>query len=179
MTAAVDSMPRYVAFLRGVSPTNAKMPELVRCFTEAGFAEVKTVLGSGNVIFTVHAATARATLEARAERATADGLGRRFPTIVRSQKELGALLSSDPFAGLAVPNDAKRVITFLRQPPTRPPRLPIEQDGAAILKLAGTEVFTAYVPSPKGPVFMTLLERTFGQDITTRTLATVEKCARA
>jgi hypothetical protein len=40
-------------------------------------------------------------------------------------------------------------------------------------------VFTAYEPSPKGAVFMALLERTFGTDITTRTLATVEKCAAA
>jgi hypothetical protein len=32
---------------------------------------------------------------------------------------------------------------------------------------------------PKGPVFMSLLERTFGTDITTRTLDTVRKCASA
>ena len=171
-------MPRYVALLRGVTPTNARMPDLVRCFTEAGFTEVKTVLGSGNVIFTARAA-ARRTLEARAERAIDDGIGRRFPVIARSQQELVALLASEPFADLAVPSGANRVITFLRQAPDRAPRLPIEQDGAAILKLVGTEVLTAYQPSPKGPVFMTLLERTFGQDITTRTLATVEKCARA
>jgi hypothetical protein len=35
------------------------------------------------------------------------------------------------------------------------------------------------VPNANGPVFMTLLERTFGKDITTRTLDTVQKCARA
>jgi hypothetical protein len=40
-------------------------------------------------------------------------------------------------------------------------------------------VFIAYLPNDKGPVFMRLLERTFGQDITTRTLETVRKCARA
>jgi len=34
--------------------------------------------------------------------------------------------------------------------------------GAYILGVLGREVFTAYVPSPKGPVFMTLLEKTFG-----------------
>ena len=45
-------MPRYVAFLRGVSPMNAKMAELKRCFEHAGFEEVKTVLSSGNVVFT-------------------------------------------------------------------------------------------------------------------------------
>ena len=44
-------MPRYVAFLRGVSPMNAKMPELARCFEGSGFTEVKTVLSSGNLVF--------------------------------------------------------------------------------------------------------------------------------
>lgn len=171
-------MPRYVAFLRGVTPSNAKMPDLVRCFTEAGFTEVRTVLGSGNVIFTARAA-ARASLEARAERAIDEGLGRRFSVIARSQEELAALLASEPFADLAVPSGAKRVITFLRRPPDRAPALPIHQHGASILALVGSEVLTAYVRSPKGPVFMTLLERTFGQDITTRTLDTVEKCTRA
>jgi hypothetical protein len=46
-----------------------------------------------------------------------------------------------------------------------------------ILKVVGGEVLTVYEPHPKGPAFMTLLERTFGKDITTRTLATVQKCA--
>ena len=44
-------MPRYVAFLRGVSPMNAKMPELKRCFEVAGFSDVRTLLSSGNVVF--------------------------------------------------------------------------------------------------------------------------------
>ena len=45
------AMPRYVAFLRGVSPVNAKMTDLKRCFEEAGFTDVRTVLSSGNVVF--------------------------------------------------------------------------------------------------------------------------------
>jgi uncharacterized protein (DUF1697 family) len=38
--------------LRGVSPMNARMPELKRCFEAAGLEDVKTVLSSGNVAFT-------------------------------------------------------------------------------------------------------------------------------
>jgi uncharacterized protein (DUF1697 family) len=34
---------RYAAFLRGVMPTNCKMPELKRAFEDAGFKDVKTV----------------------------------------------------------------------------------------------------------------------------------------
>lgn len=57
--------------------------------------------------------------------------------------------------------------------------LPVERDGVRLLKQVATEVFTAYERNPKGPVFMTLLERTFGKEITSRTLGTVEKCAAA
>jgi len=54
-----------------------------------------------------------------------------------------------------------------------------ELDGATILAVPGNEDFTAYVRSPNGPVFMTLIETTFGKDLTTRTWDTVRKCARA
>ncbi|HEY7878690.1 MAG TPA: DUF1697 domain-containing protein [Gemmatimonadaceae bacterium] len=50
-------MPRYVAFLRGVMPTNAKMPALRRRFESAGFTDVATILGSGNVVFDARAAS--------------------------------------------------------------------------------------------------------------------------
>ena len=40
-------------------------------------------------------------------------------------------------------------------------------------------VFSAYVPSPKGPVFMTLIEKTFGKTVTTRTWETVGKIVKA
>lgn len=171
-------MPRYVAFLRGVSPMNAKMPELQRCFEAAGFADVRTLLSSGNVVFSTRASSSEA-LQRRAENAMQSGLGRSFGTIVRPAQHLQALIESDPFAEFELPPSAKRVVTFLRRPADAALALPIERDGASILKLAGAEVFAAYVPGPRGPVFMSLLERTFGKDITTRTLDTVRKCAHA
>lgn len=171
-------MSRYVAFLRGVSPTNAKMPALIRCFETAGFADVRTLLSSGNVVFSTRTSSPEA-LARRAEKAMESELGRSFSTIVRSTQHLQKLIEADPFAEFKLPPPAKRVITFLRQPFGSKIALPVKRDGASILKVAGTEVFCAYVPGPKGPVFMSLLERTFGKDITTRTLDTVHKCARA
>jgi len=73
-----------------------------------------------------------------------------------------------------------RFVAFLRDPDQAPqPGLPIEQDGASILERVGSEVYTFYTPTPKGPVFMQLLERHFGSGITTRTWDTVRKCAQA
>jgi uncharacterized protein (DUF1697 family) len=171
-------MPRYVAFLRGVSPMNAKMPELKRAFEFAGFSDVRTLLSSGNVAFNARAASERA-LQRRAESAMEARLARPFRTIVRSREHLQSLLDGDPFAAFDLPPSAKCVVTFLRQSIARRIELPIERDGTCILKLAGAEVLSAYLPGSKGTVLMSMLERTFGSDITTRTLETVRKCARA
>ena len=170
---------RYVAFLRGVSPTNASMPALARCFEEAGFGGVRTLLASGNVVFDARKC-AHATLERRAEQAMQAGLGQAFAAIVRSQEYLQALLAAEPFARYALPAGTKCVISFLRDPADpAAPALPIEKDGARLLERRGGEVYTAYEATAKGPVFMQLIERHFGRDITTRTLDTVRKCAGA
>lgn len=172
-------MTRYVAFLRGVSPMNCRMPELKRCFEAAGFTDVKTLLSSGNVAFTARPAIVPV-LERKAEEAMAQHLDRVFQTIVRPSWFLQSLVEADPFGEFTLPGNAKRIVTFLRRPSDKPPiELPIERGEARILKLQGTEVFSAYVPNDKGPVFMALLERTFGAQVTTRTLDTVRKCAQA
>lgn len=170
-------MTRYAAFLRGVSPMNAKMPELAAAFEAAGFADVRTVLSSGNVLFSARAA-ALVALERKAEAAMKARLGAAFPAIVREVDALRALLEADPFADLRVAPGAKRVVTFLRERPRTLPKLPVERDGARILHVEDREAFSAYVPGPRGPVFMTLIEQTFGKDVTTRTWDTVRKVAR-
>ena len=171
-------MTRYVAFLRGVSPMNAKMPQLKLAFEAAGFTEVKTVLSSGNLVFDARRAS-EASLERAAEAAMGKRLGQTFLTIVRPVDALRELLALDPYQQFTVSPAAKRIVTFLRQPPGTTLELPIEQDNARLLTVIGREVYSAYLPTPKGPVFMTLIERSFGKEVTTRTWDTVTKVARA
>ena len=171
-------MPRYVAFLRGVSPMNAKMAEIKCCFEGAGFTDIKTVLSSGNVVFNARAVS-EAALERKAEATMAKQLGRTFYTIVRPASVVRELLELDPYAAYCLPANAKKVVTFLREPHTVKLVLPIEVDGVYILTINGREIFTAYVPNPRGPVFMTLIEKTFGTNVTTRTLDTIKKCSTA
>jgi uncharacterized protein (DUF1697 family) len=171
-------MPRYVAFLRGVSPLNAKMPQLKRCFEDAGFSNVSTVLASGNVVFDANARS-EAAVERQAEDAMERSLGRAFYTIGRSTGYLRDLLATDPYARHGVPDGAKRVVSFLRNSRAPIVPLPLAADDASVLCLLGREAFTAYIPGPKGPVFMKLIETAFGTDVTTRTWETVKKCAFA
>src|SRR5688572_20587901 len=170
-------MPRYAAFLRGISPMNAKMAELKRAFEAAGFTNVATVLSSGNVVFDAERASVRA-LERRAEAGMQKHLGHAFVTIVRPVDGLKKLLRLNPFGAFKLPANAKRVVTFLRDKPTKELRLPIEMHGTQILTLKGGAIYSAYVPSPKGAAFMAVIEKALGKDITTRTWDTVAKVVR-
>ena len=157
---------------------NAKMPELKKAFETAGFTDVKTVLSSGNVVFSARG-TSESSLQRKAEAAMSQRLGQAFLTIVRPIDSLREMLAADPYRSFRLGTAAKRIVTFLRDEPGSKLALPVELDGARILFMKGREVFSAYVPSPKGPVFMSLIEKTFGKEVTTRTWDTVAKVARA
>ncbi len=172
-------MPRYVAFLRGVSPVNAKMPELRCSFEAAGFSEVKTVLSSGNVVFSTRG-TSEAAIQRKAEAAMQEQLGKSFYTIVRQASALQALLEADPYSAFELPAASKRVVTFLRSEPSEVKiELPLELEGASIFAVVDREIFAACMPGPRGSALMALIEKAFGKNVTTRTLDTVRKCAFA
>lgn len=95
-------MRRYVAFLRGVSPMNCKMPDLKRAFEAAGFEDVRTLLSSGNVAFSAKPAVVP-TLERAAEAAMKAHLGKVFPRIVRPTDFPLTLVEQDPFDTFALP----------------------------------------------------------------------------
>ena len=178
MVAYDVGMARYAAFLRGVSPMNLKMPALKACLEAAGFENVTTLLSSGNVVFSARA-IAPSTLERKIEAAMEEHLGQVFPAIVRSGAALQAILGSDPYNAFRPSPRAKRIVSFLRKPAKSALELPIEFEGARILCMRGTEIFSVYLPNPRGPVFMGLIEKTFGKEITTRTWDTVRKVTAA
>lgn len=170
-------MPGYAAFLRGVSPVNLPMPKLKRCMEAAGFTDVKTVLASGNVVFTAPSGPS-ASIAKKAEAAIQRGLGKPFLVLVRPIDALQKLLEADPYSAFRLPSGAKRVVTFLRSAPKSKPALPVELEGARILRLKGEEAYTAYEQG-RGPVFMRLIQKTFGDAVTTRTWDTVRKVVSA
>ena len=96
---------------------------------------------------------------------------------MRPVDALRKILASDPYGAFRLRPGTKRVVTFLHDDAPAMLELPIELYGARILSVDGGEVFSAYVPGPRGPVFMTLIEKTFGKDVTTRTWDTVKKVA--
>ncbi|WP_417307917.1 DUF1697 domain-containing protein [Devosia sp.] len=93
-------MTEWVAFLRAVNvgKRKMKMAELKSVCEALGFADVKTILASGNVRFTADADPKQA-LEAEIER----HWGWSSEAILRTRAELEAMVDADPFA--AFPED--------------------------------------------------------------------------
>ena len=118
-------MPRYAAFLRGVMPMNARMPELKQAFESAGFTDVRTLLSSGNVVFSARSRS-DVFLQRKAEAAMLERLGQAFVTIVRPLAALEEMLGADPYRPFRLKPGSKRIVTFLRDAPTVKLRLPIE-----------------------------------------------------
>jgi hypothetical protein len=106
-------------------------------------------------------------------------MDREFMTIVRPVDHLAALLASDPFGRFELPPLAKRNVSFLRAAPAAEPKLPVDLRGARLLTVVGREVLSYYVPNLVDPAFMTLIEKTFGKSVTTRTWETVARIVRA
>src|SRR5687768_4650054 len=176
--ASSPDVPRYAALLRGVSPMNCKMPELKKALEKAGFTDVKTVISSGNAVFSSRTASERA-LEKKCEDEMQKLMGKSFMTIVRSIDELKALLKADAFGKYALPPNAKKNVTFLRASPDTMPSLPVEMKGGKILGLHGREAYLYYVPGEADPSFMLTIEKTFGKAVTTRTWDTVGRIVKA
>lgn len=92
-----------------------------------------------------------------------------YRRILVAVDDLRALIDANPWQAFKVPAAAKRVVSFLRKTPTPLPHLPVKQEGATILAFQDRLTFTAYLRHPQRPVFMSIIQQTFGKDITTRT----------
>jgi uncharacterized protein (DUF1697 family) len=91
---------RYVALLGSINVggNQLKMAELRAALEDEGFANVATVVASGNVLFD-HAKAADAKLEAQIAGIVKDRFGIDTFAAVRSAAELEASLAGSPFAG--------------------------------------------------------------------------------
>ncbi|HZY85403.1 MAG TPA: DUF1697 domain-containing protein [Gemmataceae bacterium] len=165
---------RQIALLRGINVGRAKrvaMADLRALVEGLGYRDVRTLLNSGNVVFTGPRATA-----ARIEKALAAGLGVSSRVTVLTAEDLAAAVAECPL--LEVADDPSRLlVAFLRDPADRPKVEPLaKQDWAPEALAVGTRV--AYLWCPQGMLDGRLAEavgRALGEAVTTRNWATVLK----
>ena len=92
-----------VAFLRGINVGTAKrvpMSELRRVAEDLGYGDVRTILNSGNVVFSMIGTDVRAAAS-RLEAAVARRFGVTSATTVVPLDDLAALVRREPFDGIA------------------------------------------------------------------------------
>lgn len=170
----------YVAFLRGIMPSNPNMrnEKLRGVFEGLGFSNVRSVISSGNIIFETDELDITG-LEATIEQALKKELGINSTTIIRSQRQLQVFVDSRPFGDRVHSRETYLTITFLKHKPAKEPKQHTSADGLFEIIAYDPKLFgicaATNVTAIKTPDFMTWLEKQHGKDITTRTYKTVER----
>jgi uncharacterized protein (DUF1697 family) len=176
---------RYVAFLRGINVggrRSVKMDDLSAACTVLGFTEVKTLIASGNVLF-----TAAEQSETAVTKTIEDGLeqafGFRIHTMIRTLAAVLALIGSDPFAGIEVRKETRLYVTLLPTPSNSTLTVPYVSMGGdyRILSRTDREVFSVLTLNPdrKTVDAMSILEKEYGKNVTTRNWNTILKLPKA
>jgi uncharacterized protein (DUF1697 family) len=109
---------RVAALLQGVNLAGNRrvpMPELRERLEALGYEDVGTYVTSGNVVLSSPLAPAE--LERELTQQISDWLGVEVPVLVRTHKELAALVELDPL-GSFVDNPARYQVSFLSERPT-------------------------------------------------------------
>ena len=110
-------MTTYVALLRGVN-VGGKMVSMARLremLESLGFADVQTLLQSGNAVFRAPAKSGAA-LERQLESATAKHLGITCDYHVRTAGELQAAIDANPMTAQAEKDPSRFTVTFYKAP---------------------------------------------------------------
>ncbi len=169
-----------VAFLRGINVGGHRkiaMAELRKAFESLGCKNVRTVLASGNVVF--EAPKAVRPLEPAIAAKLVKMFGVPVRVVLRSVRELQAIVASEPFKNVAPGPGVKLYVTFLSgkgpQRPAPPPGTPAK--GFRIVRVTPGEVFSVLTLAPDGGTtdLMASLEKSFGDQVTTRNWNTVLK----
>jgi uncharacterized protein (DUF1697 family) len=113
-------MVRYVALLRGINVGGnnvIKMTALKACFEKQGFGDVVTYIASGNVLFSASASGA-AQLALGIEAALAAAFNYEASVVLRSEKEMRAVVARAPAGFGTEPQKYRHDVIFLKAPLT-------------------------------------------------------------
>lgn len=169
---------RHVALIRGINVGRAKrvaMADLRELVEGLGYGDVRTLLNSGNVVFSVPG-SARKNHAARIEEAITERLGLSARVTVLTADELAGVVADNPLGKLAT-DPTRLLVTFLIDLADRKGLLPLTRQKWAPEAL-GLGKRASYVWCPRSmlesPLFAAVT-RALGDGATTRNWATVTK----
>lgn len=169
-------MPVYVALLRAVNVGGTgKLPmsELRAMCEAAGFANARTYLASGNVVFA--AAGREAAVKATLEKALEAYAGKPVGVMVRSGAEMAAIVTANPFPAAAT---NRTVAIFLDEPPPKDALAGVTGRADEEIALGTREIFAHY-PSGMGRSKLKIPAAKAGTARNMNTVATLAEWAMA
>jgi uncharacterized protein (DUF1697 family) len=175
-------MTKYVAFLRGVNlgKRQIKMAELKALLEKEGYEDVRTLLASGNVVLTAKEADPLK-LRGELEIVIREKFGFHVPVILRTEKEIDTLITSDPFEGVKLTPKTRLYITLLSELPKSKLKVPYKSMGGefVIREITNGHIVSILGPKVSSPDVMDFLGKKFGKEITTRNWNTIIKIHKA
>ena len=177
-------MHAYIALLRGINVGGNKlvaMADLRALVARLGFADVRTLLQSGNLVFRGdHRTTTR--LERMLEAETERRLGLETSYFVRTAREWEAVIAGNPFHAEAVRDPARLAVMVLKDVPAARDVAALRAaiTGREVLRAAGRHLYVVY-PDGMGRSRLThtLIEKLLGTRATARNWNTIRKLADA
>lgn len=178
----MNNMFTYVALLRGINVGGhhkVSMAELSKEMINLGFANVVTILNSGNIIFDApvdQEELVEVTISEHLEKV----LGFSVPVLIRKKEEFLDLLQNNPFRNAEITEDTRLYVSFLKEVANIGLELPwTSPDGSFLIsEVRGRAVYTVLnLALNKTAKAMEVLEHLFGKDITTRNWNTIERIA--
>lgn len=171
-------MPRYVALFRGINVGKAKriaMADLRALLGKLGYADVSTLLNSGNAVFTGNAEPA-ATHAARIREAVRTKLGVDALVIVKSAKDVAAIIEGNAIAAHATdPSRLLVAVTNVAAGLAKARALTREAWGAERLHVGKHAAYLWCANGILESKVATVLLKGLGDTATTRNWATLEK----
>lgn len=134
---------RWAALPRAINAGKPlAMADLRAFLSDEGMGEVRTLLASGNAVFSCDEEDA-GTLEARLKEAARMRLALDTEWFVRSHAELAAIAAANPFAD-ATAERPNRLLVLFHHAPVDPAKLPVDYGGPERLHVIGRELFVDY-----------------------------------
>lgn len=171
-----------MAFFRGINVGKAKriaMADLRALFEELGYGDVKSLLASGNVVFTTSGDETPAESAARIGAALEARAGFSARVTVLTGEELAAAVEANPLRETAT-DPSRQLLVFLADPAARERLEPLLEEDWSPEALALPEEAgrAAYLWCPDGTLEGRLwpaVERAAGGAVTSRNRSTAEK----
>lgn len=173
-------MSVQVALLRGINVGGhnpVAMPDLCEVCQNLGLSGVKSVLQSGNLVFTVDR-VAGAELERLLEKETAKRLGVSVDYIIRSAAEWQEIAACNPFPKEAKDDPSHLVVMFLKTTPQvkKMDALRASIKGPELLVGEGKQLYIVYPAGiGRSKLTGTVIEQKLGSRGTARNWNTVQK----